>query len=234
MARVSNHGAIPCSAAILAGVAGFCRGLQPANHRCYCGCMRTSDHIRPVIRTASEADLDAITAIYADAVANGTSSYELEPPSRDEMGRRFAALAEGEFPYLVATSGDNVLGYAYAGPFRPRPAYRFVVEDSIYVAPQAKGLGVGRLLLSALIAASQRLGFRQMIAVIGDGRPDSASVRLHESLGFVHAGRLEGSGYKHGRWLDTVFMQLPMNGGKTLAPDAQSLPERRFREGPAR
>src|SRR3954447_15226300 len=150
-----------------------------------------------VIRPASPADLDAITEIYADAVANGTASYELEPPSRTEMGTRFAALAAGGFPYLVAQKAGAVLGYAYAGPFRPRPAYRFIVEDSVYVAPEAKGQGVGLLLMQALIEAARVAGFRQIIAVIGDGHADSASVRLHEKLGFCHAGRLEGSGYKH-------------------------------------
>jgi L-amino acid N-acyltransferase YncA len=181
------------------------------------------------IRPADEGDLDAITAIYADAVRNGTSSYELEPPSRAEMGTRFAALAMGGYPYLVAENGRGVLmGYAYAGPFRPRPAYRFMVEDSIYIDPGAKGRGLGALLLSRLIGATAALGFRQVVAVIGDGRPDSASVRLHEKMGFRHAGTLEGSGYKHGRWLDTVFMQLELNGGRALPPDPDSLPERRF------
>lgn len=182
------------------------------------------------IRAATAADLDRITEIYADAVISGTASYELEPPTRAEMAARFEALQAGDFPYLVA-EGESVLGYAYAGAFRPRPAYRFIVEDSVYVAPEAKGQGVGLALLRRLIEAARGLGFRQMIAVIGDGRPDSASVRLHEKLGFSHSGRLEGSGYKHGRWLDTVFMQLAMNGGTTLAPDPGSLPERKFRQG---
>ena len=184
-----------------------------------------------VIRPASAADLDTITEIYADAVTHGTASYELEPPGRAEMGTRFATLKDGGFPYLVAEKAGAVLGYAYAGAFRPRPAYRFVVEDSVYVAPEAKGQGVGLMLMRALIAAAEAAGFRQIVAVIGDGHPDSASVKLHEKLGFRHSGRLEGSGYKHGRWLDTVFMQLSLNGGATLPPDPASLPERRFREG---
>ncbi|WP_376702676.1 N-acetyltransferase family protein [Mesorhizobium sp. ISC25] len=182
------------------------------------------------LRAAMSADLDRITEIYADAVTNGTASYELEPPSRTEMGARFDNLMAGGFPYLVAEKAGGVLGYAYAGAFRPRPAYRFVVEDSVYVAPEAKGQGVGLLLMQGLIEAAKAAGFRQIIAVIGDGRPDSASVRLHEKLGFRHSGRLEGSGYKHGRWLDTVFMQLPINGGASIPPDPQSLPERKFRE----
>ncbi|MDQ2633919.1 MAG: N-acetyltransferase family protein [Pseudomonadota bacterium] len=183
----------------------------------------------PIIKPATAADLDAITEIYADAVANGTASYELDPPDRTEMMARFEALVADGFPYLVATSAGKVVGYAYAGPFRPRQAYRFVVENSIYVAPDARGRGVGRLLLEKLIAEAGKLGFRQMIAVIGDGHPASASVKLHERMGFRHSGRLEGSGYKHGRWLDTVFMQLSMNGGTESAPEPDSLPERRFR-----
>jgi L-amino acid N-acyltransferase YncA len=182
------------------------------------------------IRNAGPEDLDRITEIYADAVRNGTASYELEPPTRAEMAGRYEALKAGGFPYLVAinVTGD-VLGYAYAGAFRPRPAYRFTVEDSVYIAPQAQGRGIGRLLVQRLIEEVRVLGFRQIVAVIGDGRPDSASVRLHEKLGFTHAGLLVGSGYKHGRWLDTVFMQLALNGGTTLPPDPASWPERTFR-----
>lgn len=183
----------------------------------------------PIIRAATAADLGRITEIYADAVRNGTASYELESPSRGEMEARFRALGDGGFPYIAAHEGGRLIGYAYAGPFRPRPAYRFIVEDSIYVAPQAKGRGLGRLLLERLIEESTTLGFRQMIAVIGDGTPDSASVRLHERLGFCHSGRLEGSGYKHDRWLDTVFMQLALNGGNATPPHPDSMPERRFR-----
>ncbi|UCI08299.1 GNAT family N-acetyltransferase [Mesorhizobium sp. B1-1-8] len=181
------------------------------------------------IRPATAADLDRISEIYADAVTHGTASYELEPPSRAEMGSRFDNLAVGGFPYVVAERDGVVLGYAYAGPFRPRPAYRFVVEDSVYVAAEAKGQGVGLLLMQALIETARKAGFRQIIAVIGDGHADSASVRLHEKLGFRHSGRLEGSGYKHGRWLDTVFMQLSLNGGAALPPDPESLLERKFR-----
>lgn len=181
------------------------------------------------IRHALPDDLDRITQIYADAVLNGTASYELEVPTRTEMGERFEALMDGGYPYLVAERGGVILGYAYAGPFRARPAYRFIVEDSIYIAPEAKGAGIGKALMQTLIDESTALGFRQIIAVIGDGHADSASVRLHERLGFHHSGRMEGSGYKHGRWLDTVFMQLALNGGATLPPDPGSMPERRFR-----
>jgi len=183
------------------------------------------------IRAAQTADLGRITEIYADAVANGTASYELEPPTLADTQARFEALKTGGFPYLVAEDCGRVAGYAYAGAFRARPAYRFIVEDSVYVAPEAKGRGVGMALMRELISAVRALGFRQIVAVIGDGGPDSASVRLHEKLGFSHAGRLAGSGYKHGRWLDTVFMQLEMNGGAAVPPDPLSLPERRFGQG---
>lgn len=181
-----------------------------------------------ILRPATEADLDQITVIYADAVTNGTSSYELAPPSRAEMGERFGALAKGGFPYVVAEEASRILGYAYAGAFRQRPAYRFVVEDSVYVAPNAKGFGVGTALLKRLIEEATAQGYRQMIAVIGDGRADSASVRLHARLGFAETGKLIGTGFKHGRWLDTAFMQLAMNGGKETPPDPASVPERRY------
>lgn len=181
------------------------------------------------IRSADARDLVAITDIYADAVVNGTASYELEPPSLAEMTARCHAVTSAGCPYLVAAKESAVLGYAYASAFRPRPAYRFVVENSVYVAPKAQGKGVGKALMLALIAGCERLGFRQMLAVIGDGSAASASVRLHEQLGFRHAGRLEATGWKHGRWLDTVLMQLPLNGGKATDPDPDSMPERRFR-----
>lgn len=183
----------------------------------------------PTIRAATSDDLDAVTAIYADAVLSGTASYELDPPSRAEMETRFRALGDGGYPYIVAVGEEGILGYAYAGAFRPRPAYRFIVENSVYVSPQAKGRGVGLALMRRLIQEVEALGFRQMIAVIGDGHPQSASVKLHAKLGFQPSGILEGTGYKHGKWLDTAFMQLSLNGGKTLPPDSESLPERNFR-----
>lgn len=181
------------------------------------------------LRPATPADIDPIAEIYAHAVRYGTASYELEPPSRDEMAARFAALAGPGYPYLVAGDADGrVVGYAYAGPFRPRPAYRFIVEDSVYIAPDRQGHGLGRLLLAGLVDACESLGFRQILAVIGDGSPESASVKLHAALGFRLAGTLQGSGYKHNRWLDTVIMQRAINGGNTIPPDTTSLPERSF------
>lgn len=183
-------------------------------------------------RPARPGDLERITEIYSDAVRNGTATYELEPPTLAEMTARFDDLRVQGFPYIVAEDvAGSVVGYAYASSFRPRPAYRFIAEDSIYVAPAAKSRGVGLLLLAALIEEVATLGFRQLVAVIGDGRADSPSVRLHEKLGFRHQGCLQGSGYKQGRWLDTVFMQLALNGGTAFPPDADSWPERRFRAG---
>jgi L-amino acid N-acyltransferase YncA len=180
----------------------------------------------PTIRPASEADLPDITRIYAHAVLNGTASYEYDAPQLAEMTARFEALKAAGFPYLAATIDGAVLGYAYAGPFRTRPAYRFVVEDSIYVAPEAQRRGVGGLLLRQSIRECVGLGFRQMIAAIGDGGVNVASVKLHAAHGFTECGRIAGSGYKFGRWCDTVLMQLPLNGGAETAPDPDALGKR--------
>lgn len=183
--------------------------------------------LRPAIRT----DIDQVTDIYAHAVRHGTASYELEPPSRIDMAVRYAALNDGGYPFIVAEEDDGrIAGYAYAGPFRPRPAYRFIVEDSVYIAPDRQGRGLGRLLLAELIGLCEKAGFRQILAVIGDGSPANPSVRLHAALGFRHSGTLEGSGFKHGRWLDTVIMQMSMNGGTSTPPDPESLPEQNFRK----
>jgi phosphinothricin acetyltransferase len=171
------------------------------------------------IRPARPDDIPAIAAIYAHAVIHGTASFELAPPDAAEMTRRFEALASGGYPYLVAQAEGTILGYAYAGPYRPRPAYRSTVEDSVYVAPEAQGRGVGRALLAALIEASEALDFRLMVAVIGDAE-SRGSIRLHESLGFAHVGALEPVGYKHGRWLATVLMQ------RVLGPGGDSPPTR--------
>ncbi|MBB5700271.1 phosphinothricin acetyltransferase [Ochrobactrum daejeonense] len=177
----------------------------------------------PVIRDFSPADIDTITAIYTDAVLTGAGSYEIEPPTLDAMRQRFRDFVEQGFPILVAEEEGRVLGYAYASYFRARPAYRWLAEDSIYIAPEAKGKGIGKLLLRELIERVTALGFRQLLAVIGDGEQNIGSVRLHESLGFAHCGRIEGSGFKHGRWLDTVLMQLPLNGGRSMEPGTPPL-----------
>lgn len=169
------------------------------------------------LRPAAPADIPAITAIYAHAVTHGTASFELGPPDEEEMARRMAALLEGGFPYLVATRDGAVLGYAYAGPYRPRPAYRNTVENSIYVSPDARRLGVARTLLTALIGECEARGFRQMVAVIGD-RESRASLGLHESLGFRLIGIAEAVGYKHGRWLDQILMQKTLGAGSAEPP----------------
>jgi L-amino acid N-acyltransferase YncA len=171
------------------------------------------------LRPAAESDLPAIAAIYAHAVRTGTASYEVEPPSEAEMTRRWQELVAKRFPYFVAVADGAVLGYAYAGPYRPRPAYRFAVEDSIYIAPNAQRRGVGRALLSLLIERCEASGFRQMIAVIGGGTEQQASLRLHESLGFRRIGMIEGSGFKFGRWHDTLLMQRALGAGKTTLPE---------------
>lgn len=181
------------------------------------------------ISRARPEDISEIAAIYEHAVRHGTASYELEPPSQQEMAARFDAIASAGFPWLAARCEGRLAGYAYASAFRPRPAYRFMAEDSVYLAPDMQGRGIGRRLLSALIGEVEALGFRQIIAVIGDGHDASPSVLLHQRLGFRQTGRIEGSGYKNGRWLDTVLMQRALNGGDTIPPDPASLPERRFR-----
>jgi phosphinothricin acetyltransferase len=170
-----------------------------------------------LVRPSLDADLPAIAAIYAHAVVHGTASFELEPPGEAEMARRRAAILEGGFPYIVAEVDGVVAAYAYAGPYRPRPAYRFTVEDSIYVAPDRQGRGVGRALLAALIETCEGAGFRQMVAVIGDSA-SRGSIRLHEAMGFRRSGLLEAIGWKHGRWLDGVLMQRVLGEGADAPP----------------
>ncbi len=171
----------------------------------------------PSIRPATPADIPAITRIYAHAVRHGTASFELEPPDEAEMTRRQRALFDGGYPYLVAESDGTVLGYAYAGPYRARPAYRFSVENSIYVAPEAHRRGIGRVLLDALIAECEARNYRLMIAVIGDSA-QKPSIELHRAAGFTMVGALEGVGYKFERWLDTVLMQRPLGKGRATPP----------------
>ena len=171
------------------------------------------------IRLTEERDVAAIAAIYGAAVRSGTASYELDPPDAAEMVRRWREVTSRGYPHLVAEECGRVLGYAYAAPYRQRPAYRFCVEDSIYVDPAAQGAGIGRALLGALIGLCEAGRFRQMIAVIGDGAAQSASVHLHKGLGFREIGVIEGSGFKHGRWLDTVLMQRPLGPGSATLPE---------------
>ncbi|HWU13740.1 MAG TPA: GNAT family N-acetyltransferase [Caulobacter sp.] len=174
------------------------------------------------VRPSTEADVPAITAIYGWNVLNGLGTFEEVPPDAAEMGRRRAAFLAKGLPYLIAERDGAVVGYAYAGPFRLRAAYRYTVEDSVYVGPEAVGQGVGKALLAALIEACQALGLRQICAVIGDSG-NAASIGLHAALGFERKGVFPDMGYKFGRWVDLVWMQRPLNGGGSRGPDAPGL-----------
>ncbi|MBV8577078.1 MAG: N-acetyltransferase [Acetobacteraceae bacterium] len=169
------------------------------------------------IRPASAADLPAITAIYEHAVLHGTATFELIPPDLAEMRRRFDALITGGFPYLVASLEGRVVGYAYAGAYRPRPAYRFTVENSIYLDPAIHRQGIGSKLMQRLIVESAARGYRQMIAVIGDSA-NAGSIGVHTRSGFQMIGTHANVGLKFGRWLDIVMMQLPLGEGASTIP----------------
>jgi L-amino acid N-acyltransferase YncA len=173
----------------------------------------------PEIRPASEADLPAITAIYEEAVRHGTATFELEPPDLAEMTRRYRALIDGGYPYFVSVLDNRVAGYAYAGAYRPRPAYRFTVENSIYLDPSFHRRGIGVALLQRLILECEARGFRQMIAVIGDSA-NAGSIGVHSRCGFKMIGTHPSVGLKFGRWLDTVMMQRDLGeGGHTVPRD---------------
>lgn len=170
-----------------------------------------------LIRTSTPADLPAITAIYGWNVVNGTGTFELDAPDEAEMScRRDNVLAKG-LPWIVVERGAVVLGYAYANHFRPRRAYRFCLEDSLYLAADAKGQGLGRLLLAELMARCEALGARQMLAVIGDSQ-NLGSVGVHRTLGFEHVGVMQSAGWKFDRWLDVVIMQKALGQGDTTDP----------------
>jgi L-amino acid N-acyltransferase YncA len=169
------------------------------------------------IRPATPADIPAITRIYAHAVEHGTASFEIEAPDQTEMARRQRELIDAGFPYIAAELDGVLLGYAYAGCYRARPAYRFTIEDSVYVDPKAQRRGVGGMLLGHLIAESTDRGFRQMIAVIGDSS-QIASIELHRAAGFRMVGTFESVGHKFGRWLDSVVMQRALGSGATTQP----------------
>jgi L-amino acid N-acyltransferase YncA len=174
--------------------------------------------MKPILRPATPADIAAITAIYRPAVLTGTASFELEAPGEDEMLRRFRAITEAGYPYFVAEIDGRVAGYAYVNAYRTRPAYRFTVEDSVYIAADAQGKGVGRALLDRLISTCRDDGgFRLMIAVIGDSA-QIASISLHRRAGFKFCGTIHSVGYKFGRWLDSVLMELPLGPGDTSTP----------------
>jgi len=175
-----------------------------------------------IIRDAQESDAQALAAIYGHHVLHGFGTFEELPPSAAEMAARRAAIVEHGLPYIVAETGGKVLGFAYAGPFRMRAAYRYTVEDSVYIAPDAVGQGVGKAVLEAVLTSCEAMGLRQVVAVIGDSE-NAASIGLHRSLGFEHAGVGKGFGYKHGRWVDIVWMQKALNGGLWTEPDAPGI-----------
>jgi phosphinothricin acetyltransferase len=165
-----------------------------------------------LIRPSTADDLPVITAIYSHNVLHGTGTFELDPPDLAEMSRRRDDVLSKGLPWLVAQRGGQVLGYAYANHFRPRLAYRFCLEDSIYLHPDAQGQGVGRLLLTELVTRCEAAGARQMLAVIGDSA-NAGSIGVHKSLGFEHTGVLKASGWKFDRWLDVVLMQRALGHG---------------------
>ena len=173
------------------------------------------------IEPATLGEAEAVAAIYAHHVLHGTASFETAPPDAAEMAQRMAAVLDAGAPWLVARdSSSAVVGYAYASQFRDRPAYRFTSENSVYIRHDRRGEGIGRALLALLIVAAERAGFRQMIAVIAGAQP--ASVRLHAACGFVETGRMRSIGRKHGKWLDTLYMQRALGPGDD-APPAEEL-----------
>jgi len=171
-----------------------------------------------IVRPSRDADVDVIAAIYGHHVLHGVASFEEMPPSVDEIGRRREEILALGLPYLVGERAERVVGYCYAGLFRTRSAYRFTLEDSIYLDPAEIGRGIGRKLLQPLIEQCAECGYRQMVAVIG-GSETVASIRLHRALGFVPIGVLPAIGFKFGRWIDAVVMQ------RALGPGADTLPE---------
>jgi phosphinothricin acetyltransferase len=174
------------------------------------------------IRCALAADAPALAAIYGHHVLHGSGTFEEVAPSPEEMVARLAAVTARGLPYLVAEIDDAVVGLAYASPFRTRAAYRYTVEDSVYIAPDRQRSGIGKALLSAVIAACEQLGLRQMVALIGDAA-NAGSIGVHRSCGFSPAGVFPAVGYKAGCWVDVVMMQRPLNSGAAAPPDAGGL-----------
>ena len=175
-----------------------------------------------IVRASTTEDATALAEIYGHHVLNGFGTFEEVPPSVQDMAARRQAIVERGLPYLVAEDAGRILGFAYAGPFRPRAAYRYTVEDSVYVAPEAIGRGVGKAMLAAVLRDCEAFGIRQVVAVIGDSQ-NAGSIALHSGLGFEHAGVGRSLGWKHGRWVDIVWMRKALNGGDTSAPDAAGM-----------
>jgi len=172
----------------------------------------------PQIRSSHDGDIAAITAIYAHHVLHGTGTFETEPPPATDMAARRADVLAKGLPYLVAEQDGQVLGFAYCNWFKPRPAYRFSAEDSIYVAEAARGLGLGRQLLDALCTAAEAAGVRKLLAVIGDSA-NAGSIRVHQAAGFTHIGVMRSVGWKFGAWRDVVLMEKPLGAGDTTSPE---------------
>jgi len=170
------------------------------------------------IRPSLAKDIPTITAIYGHWVTHGLASFELDPPEEAEMARRRLAVIDAGFPYLVAEAPEGILGYAYASAYRARPAYRFIVENSVYVAPGTGQRGIGLALMEEVIAHCTAAGFRQMVAVIGDSG-NAASIALHRRAGFAPAGLIKAAGWKHGRWVDSVLMQRNLGSGAESPPE---------------
>jgi len=172
----------------------------------------------PTIRPSRDEDISAITAIYAHHVLHGTGTFEIDPPNEADMtSRRADVLARG-LPYIVAEKEGQVLGFAYANWFKPRPAYRFSAEDSIYVADAARGLGVGRKLMTALCESAEKAGVRKLLAVIGDSA-NTGSIGVHRSAGFTEIGVMRSVGWKFGAWRDIVLMEKTLGAGDTTSPE---------------
>ena len=170
------------------------------------------------VRASQEADITAITAIYAHHVLHGTGTFEIDPPGSADMAMRRADVLGKGLPYLVAEQAGQVVGFAYCNWFKPRPAYRFSAEDSIYVADSARGQGVGRQLLHALACQAEAAGVRKLLAVIGDSA-NTGSIGLHRALGFTEVGVMRSVGWKHGAWRDIVLMEKPLGAGDSTAPE---------------
>jgi phosphinothricin acetyltransferase len=173
----------------------------------------------PFIRPSRENDIPSISSIYAHHVLHGTGTFEIAPPTPEDMAQRRAEVLDRGLPYLVAEVDGIVVGFAYCNWFKPRPAYRFSAEDSVYLDVQAHRRGIGRAQLAELAAAAERAGVRKLIAVIGDSR-NTGSVALHRSVGFEHVGTLTACGWKFDQWLDVVMMQRALGTGSTTAPEA--------------
>jgi len=171
----------------------------------------------PTIRPSTDADVPAITAIYAHHVQHGTGTFEIDPPSTDDMAARRADVLGRGLPYLVVEIDGQVAGFAYCNWFKPRPAYRFSAEDSVYIAAGQASRGLGRALLAELAAQAERAGVRKLIAVIGDSA-NAGSVGVHRAIGFTHVGVLRACGWKFGRWLDVVLMEMPLGAGDQTSP----------------